>query len=159
MKFIVGCDLPTFIEYYKTCGRGDLQDTEKRILMDDPSHCILWVDEKEILGHVLWHECSTFEHKKGDPRDKRDKKILEFLFGVNKSLVELHEVWLKEEFRGKGFGRDFFGFFEVFILKRGFKNILFYADHPAALNICRNRGYKEIYYEEHEWYVFGKILE
>ncbi|MHA2202845.1 MAG: GNAT family N-acetyltransferase [Candidatus Hodarchaeales archaeon] len=159
MKITIGCDLLTFKEYYKTCGRGELGDIEEKILMDDPSHCILWMESQEILGHVLWHECSTSEHKKGDPRDKTDRKILESLFGENKHLIELHEVWLKEQFRGKGYGREFFEYFEEFILEKGFKNVVYYSDHPAALAICRNRGYKEAFYERLNWYVFGKSID
>ena len=68
MKFMVGCDLSTFKKYYATCGRGDLDDIEEKILLDDLSHCILWMRGQEILGHTLWHECSTSEHRRGDPR-------------------------------------------------------------------------------------------
>jgi len=158
IKISVSCDLPTFEEYYKTCGRGELGDIEEKILMDDPSHCILWMEGDEILGHVLWHECSTSEHRKGDPRDKKDREILESLFGKKKHLIELHELWLQEQFRGKGYGREFFEYFEELILKKGFKNIVYYANHPAALAICRNRGYKEAFYEDLNWYVFGKSI-
>ncbi len=118
MKITVGCDLPTFKEYYKTCGRGELGDIEEKILLDNHSHCILFKKGQEILGHVLWHECSTSEHRKGDPRDKTDREILESLFGENIHLIELHEVWLKEQFRGKGYGRKFFEYFEEFIQKK-----------------------------------------
>ncbi len=159
MKIVVGCDFPRFQVYYKTSGRGELGETEKRILMEDRSHCILWMEGQEILGHVLWHECSTLYHRKGDFRDKADREILEVFFGKNKPLVELHEVWLKEEYRKRGYGTKFFEFFEDFIKKKEGKNIVYYADHPAAMAICRNRGYKEAYYEELNWYVFGKSIE
>ncbi|MHA1966695.1 MAG: GNAT family N-acetyltransferase [Candidatus Hodarchaeales archaeon] len=159
MQIKVGCDLSTFKEYYKTCGRGEIGEIEEEIIIDDPSHCILWTEGQVILGHVLWHECSTSEHRKGDPRDKTDREILESLFGQNKQLIELHEVWLTKQFRGKGYGKKIFEYLEGYLLKRGFKNIVYYADHPAALTICRNRDYKEAINEEHNWCVFGKSFE
>lgn len=158
MNFKVGCDLDKFKAYYINCGLGKLAKTEEDIFLEDPSHCILWLEEKNIIGHVIWHECPTSEHRKGDPRDDEDKIILESIFGKDKHLIELHEVWLKEEFRGKGYGNNFFEFFEDFILKKGFNHIVYYTDHPAAIAVCRNKGYKEIYSKELGWSVFGKSI-
>ena len=137
----------------------ELGSTEENVIVSDPSHCILWMQDKKILGHVLWHDCSTSEHRKGDPRDKMDSEILEAIFGRKEHLIELHEVWLKKPFRGRGYGKEFFEFFEDFIFKKGFHDIVYYADHPAALTICRKRGYKEAFYKEYRWYVFGKSID
>ena len=101
MKINVGCDLTKFKEYYTTCGRGVLGETEEKIIQDNPSHCVLCMKGQEIIGHVIWHECTTADHRKGDSRDKSDREILESLFGKNQELIELHEVWLTEEYRGK----------------------------------------------------------
>ncbi|MFX1517088.1 MAG: hypothetical protein ACFFC6_12370, partial [Promethearchaeota archaeon] len=57
-----------------------------------------------------------------------------------------------------GYGEEFFEYFEEFIGEKGFKSIVYYADHPAALAICRNRGYQEAFYEGLNWYVFGKSV-
>ncbi len=155
----VGCDLSIFKEYYKISGRGELGAIEEKIIIENSSHCILCIENQEILGHVLWHECSTSEHRRNDPRDKKDKEILEALFGENQNLIELHELWLRKQFRGRGIGKIIFDYFEGFILKKGIKNIVYYADHPAALAICRNRGYKEAYNEEANWYIFAKSIK
>jgi GNAT superfamily N-acetyltransferase len=148
MKIRVGCDLTKFKEYYPTCGRGELGETEEKIINESLSHCILWMKGQEIINHVIWHECTTAEHRKGDPRDIEDREILESLFGKNIQLIELHEVWLEEEYRGKGLGWKMFEFIEEFLQNNAFKTIVYYADHPAALTICRRREYSEAYYEE-----------
>ncbi len=57
--------------------------------------------------------------------------------------MELHEVWLRKEKRGKGYGQEFFEFFERFMKTRHYTEIAYYAYYPAALKICRTRGYKE----------------
>jgi hypothetical protein len=45
---------------------------------------------------------------------------------------------------------------ENLMKRRGFDKIVFYADHAAALAICRKRGYKEGgYLEELGEYVFS----
>jgi GNAT superfamily N-acetyltransferase len=59
--------------------------------------------------------------------------------------VELHEIWLKKEHRGKGYGKVFFEFFERLMSSKGYDSIVFYAYHPAGITICRQRGYQEAY--------------
>ena len=158
MDVNIGCNYTKFKEYYKTCGRGEFEETEKNIIRENPSHCIVWMKDQEIIGHIIWHECTTADHRKGDPRDKSDREILESLFGENTQLIELHEVWLKEEYRGKGIGWKMFEFIETFLQKKGFRTIVYYTDHPAAITICRRRGYKKAFYEEEKWSVFGKTI-
>jgi hypothetical protein len=42
---------------------------------------------------------------------------------------------------------------------KGFDDIVFYAHHPAALAICRKRGYKEGgYLKELREYIFSLTL-
>ncbi|MDH5374884.1 MAG: GNAT family N-acetyltransferase [Candidatus Bathyarchaeota archaeon] len=160
MKFVVGCDSEEFKEYYKRNGfageqgTGELGITEEKIVTQDPSHLIVWRENNEIIGDAIWHETNTEEHRKGVPRDKEDKEILEKLLGGKKDFVELHEVWLMKEYRGRGYGKKFFVFFEEFMRNRGFDSIVYYADHPAALAICRKRGYKEDYLKSESEYVF-----
>jgi len=154
MKLVVGCDLEEFKRYAKKDGvRADIDVLEKHITTN-PSCLIVLKEGDEIIGHAIWHETNTEEHRKGDPRDKEDRELLEKLLGGKKDFVELHEVWLREEYRAKGYGKKFFEFFEEFISNKGYNSIVFYADHPAALAICRNRGYKEGYLEKEAWYVF-----
>jgi hypothetical protein len=38
--------------------------------------------------------------------------------------------------------------------KKGYDSIVYYADHPAALAICRKKGYKEDYLESENYHVF-----
>ena len=170
MKFEVECDLEEFKRYYKslehlhdyfkTLGLADVKFeelgvVEEEIIKRDPSHLIVWREKDEIIGDAIWHETSTDEHRIGDPRDKEDKVILRRLLGGKKdNIIELHEVWLKEEHRGKGYGKKFFEFFEEFIRKKGYDSIVYYTDHPAAIAICRKRGYKEGFLEKERWHVF-----
>jgi len=166
MKFIVGCDLEEFKRYYKklaldkewqgTFGFTEELDTNwEKILAKNPSLLFVWRENDEIIGHAIWHETSTDEHREGDPRDKEDKEILRKLCGGKKdNIVELHEIWLRKKYRGKGLGKRFFEFFEEFIRKKGYDSIVYYADHRAAIAICRNRGWKEGFLAKENWYVF-----
>ncbi len=174
MKVEVGCDLEEFKRYFRTLtglhnyfrtlGLADdtlqeLGSTEEEIIGKDPSHLIVWREANDIIGHAVWHETSTDEHREGDPRDRMDRKVLRELCGGRKeNIVELHEIWLREEHRGKGHGKRFFDFFEGFIRKQGYISIVYYADHPAALAICRDRGWKEGFLTDENWSVFCSPL-
>jgi len=161
MRFVVGCELDEFKEYYKRNGfageqgTGELGITEEKIITQDPTHLIVWRENNEIIGDAIWHETSTDEHRKGVPREREDKEILRKLCGGKKdNIVELHEVWLKKEYRRKGFGKRFFEYFEEFIRRKGYDSIVYYADDPAAIAICRKRGWKEGLLAKENWYVF-----
>lgn len=144
MKLVVGCDFDEFKSYYNRT-LGTLGSVEEYWVEDDPSHLIVWRENNEVIGHAIWHETDTKEHRKGDPRDKEDTETLEKLLGGKTDFVELHEVWLQKKHRGKGYGKKFFEFFEEFIRKEGYDSIIYYAYHPAAIAISRRRGYKEAY--------------
>ncbi|MHA2359903.1 MAG: GNAT family N-acetyltransferase, partial [Candidatus Thorarchaeota archaeon] len=170
LEFIVGYDVEQFKEYY--CNLSDLQTyyisigsrnsgpfklggAEKQHLENNPKHLIIWTDNEEIVGHNIWHETSTEEMTPGDPRDVDDRDTLRKLFGgITENLVELHELWLRTEHRGKGYGRQFLDFFEEFISQNGFDGIVHYTDHPGVIALCRKRGYKEGFLEGPGWYVF-----
>lgn len=161
MRFVIGCELEEFKEYYRRNGfageqgTGELGITEEKIVTQDPAHLIVWREDDEIIGHAIWHETSTDEHRRGDPRDGEDKEILrKVCSGKKDNIVELHEIWLKKEHRGKGHGKKFFIFFEEFIRRKGYDSFVYYADHPAALTICRQRGYKEGYEKVIREFVF-----
>jgi len=108
--------LEEFKEYYKTNGfageqgTGELGITEEKIVTQDPAHLIVWRENNKIIGDAIWHETSTDEHRKEVPRDEEDREILEKLLGGKKDFVELHEVWLMKEYRGRGYGKKFFDF-------------------------------------------------
>ncbi|UCC32848.1 MAG: GNAT family N-acetyltransferase [Candidatus Bathyarchaeota archaeon] len=166
LRFVVGCELEEFKEYYRRNGfageqgTGELGITEEKIVVQDPAHLIVWRQNDEIIGDAIWHETSTDEHREGVPRDKDDREILtELCGGKRDNIVELHEIWLIEKYRGKGYGEKFFEFFEEFIGRKGYDSIVYYADHPAALAICRGRGYKEGYLKSLGEYVFYIQLE
>jgi len=142
VQFELGCDLTEFRQYYETVQKK-LSDLEIKIIEQDPTHLIVWREKNEIVGHALWHEASTDEHRKGDPRDPEDQAILRKLFGGPTNLVELHEIWLKKKYRGKGYGSRFFIFFEELMRSKQYNEIAYYAYNPAALAICRRRGFKE----------------
>ena len=169
MKFIVGCNLEEFEKYYKTLDDlhdyfktigltdatfGEIGDIEKLLIKSDPSHLIVWKQNNEIIGHAIWHESNTDEHRKGAPRDKEDKQMLRRLIGTKKDFIELHEIWLKTKHRGNGYGKKFFQFFENFAKKRGYNSIIYYTDNPAAIAICCKRGYKEDFLKTENWHIF-----
>ena len=172
LEFLVGAfSIEEFRKYYRTLldlqayyvrrtnrpsGPFDLGTDEREHIERDSNHLIMWVNEGEIVGHCVWHETSTDEMVPGDPRDEDDSQYLKQLFGGKKdNLVELHELWLKSEHRGKGFGQHFFSFFEDYISERGFDGIVHYTDHEAVVTLCRRRGYKEAFNESSGWFVFA----
>ncbi len=148
LEFVVGCDLEEFRRYYREANLpwGDLGEAEESRVKADPSHLIVWREDNRIIGHAIWHESNTEEHTRGgNPRDSDDRRILRTLVGPRMEFVELHEVWLTRDHRGKGYGKRFFEFFEGFISRRGHRKIVYYADDSAALTICRERDYREAY--------------
>lgn len=169
VEFIVGYDLDEFEKYYTTIwdsipnrGQPSLDEFERDIILENPAHLIVWKEGKKIIGHTIWHETYTDKHSEGDPRDGDDRKILEELIGKSKPCVELHEIWLKMEYRRKGYGNQFFPFFEKFLADSGFKDLVYYTDNEAAMHICRQRSYKEGYgirAGDYTWYVFTLSLK
>jgi len=143
MRFNAGCDLKEFREYWSRNGYDGNLDYLMNVVIKDMSQLIVWRENNKVLGHSVWHESNTEEHRKGDRREREDTEALEKLLGGKKDFVELHEVWLTEEHRGKGYGEMFHDFFEEFMKGKGYSDLIFYADHPAALAIYRKRGYKE----------------
>lgn len=164
MEFIVGFNLEKFGISLTELRNKLLEnievfdDAEEMIVKKDPSHLIVWIENQELIGWAIWHESSTNEHSKGSARSESDRKILEKLIGTNKEIIELHELWLKKKYRGKGYGKQFFDFFEDFLISMGYKTIVYYTDNPAALSICRTRGYKTEYNKELKWYTLCKML-
>ncbi len=153
-----------FEKYYKTIWKSipnrrlsNLDEFERDIVIDNPAHLIVWKEGNKLIGHTIWHETYTDRHHEEDPRDDEDRKILEDLIGKIIECVELHEIWLKMEYRGKGYSKQFFPFFEKFIADSGYGYIIYYTDNEASMHICRQRGYKEDYgvkAGEYTWYVF-----
>ncbi len=148
MDFVEGCDFEEFSKYLAKLGQytaaGELEKL-KRFLDNDFMKLIVFREDGRLIGHAIWHESNTDEHRQGDPRDEVDKGILRGFLGGKGDFVELHDLWLTDEYRGKGFGKRFFDFFEEYVRSRGYDSLVFYAFHPAALRICRERGYKEAY--------------
>ncbi len=137
-----------FRRYYKEADLpwGELGAAEESHIISDPSHLIVVREGEQILGHAIWHESNAEKHtREGNLRNEDDRRVLRMLVGQGKEFVELHEIWLRTERRGKGYGKLIFDFFEDFIFRRGHDTIVYYADDPAALAICRERGYKEAY--------------
>ena len=173
MRFDVGCDLDEFRRYCRnsgihkylesvgvTDGYDENLDYLMNVVIKNSSQLIVWRENDRIVGHAVWHESNTEEHRKGDPREKEDTEVLEKLLGGKKDFVELHEWWLIEKCRGKGYGNEFLDFFEAYMKSKGYADLVFYADHPAALAAFRKHGYKEGgYLERSKEYVFYHSLE
>ena len=148
MRFAEGCDFREFSRYLAKLGQytaeGEL-DRLRRSLESGRFNLIVFRENGEIVGHAIWHETNTEEHRKGEPREKEDKDILHGFLGKEKDFSELHELWLEKEDRGKGYGKLFFDFFEDYMRRRNYDSLVYYAFDPAAVAICRKRGYKEAY--------------
>jgi len=170
VRFVVGCDLEEFKRYYKTAGLhdyykavgitdvvyGELGAIEERIIKKGPSHLIVWRENDTIVGDAVWHEESIDEFTKY-PQDKEVAEALEKLLGTEREFVELHEVLLEKKYRGKGYGKMFFEFFEAFAREKGFASVVYFTGDLAAMAICRKRGYKEAclsFQEKEKWHVF-----
>jgi len=69
LRISVGCDIMEFKAYYKKA-RGELGAIEENIILRDPDHLIVWREGSEIIGHAIWHETNTEEHR-GGPRGRR----------------------------------------------------------------------------------------
>jgi GNAT superfamily N-acetyltransferase len=170
LRIDVGCSLEEYRRYYRTLDGfhdylrtlgltdvtvGELGSTEEEIIKNDPTHLIVLRKHKEIIGHAIWHEASTDEHRAGDPRDTEDRDLLRELCGGQRDqLVELHELWLRKRWRRRGYGKRFFEFFEDFVKAKGHDSIVYYTEHPAARAICRKRGWKEGFLTGENWYVY-----
>ncbi|MFX0010089.1 MAG: GNAT family N-acetyltransferase [Candidatus Hermodarchaeota archaeon] len=137
---------------------GYSEETEEEIVNDNLSHLIAMIEDKQVIGWAIWHESNTREHQKGNPRGEEDIKILEQLTNGYCEVIELHELWLKKAYRGSGYGKQFFKFFEEFILTIGYDKIVYYADNVSAINICRKHGYKEFFNQKLKWHTFYKKL-
>jgi ribosomal protein S18 acetylase RimI-like enzyme len=173
VRFDVGFDLDEFRRYYRnsgiyvylksgglTNGYDENLDYMMNVVIKHPSQLIVWRENDKIVGHAVWHESNTEEHREGDPRDKEDREALRKLLGGKKDFVELHEWWLIETFRGKGYGNDFLDFFEVHMKSKGYVDLVFYTHHPAGLAAFRKHGYKDGgYLEGSKEYVFYHSLE
>lgn len=148
MRFVEDCDFQEFSRYLMRLGlyasEGELNKLESG-LGGGRLNLIVFRENDEIIGHAIWHETNTEEHRKGGPRDREDREILRRFMGKGKDFVELHELWLTEKHRGKGYGKQFFDFFEDYMRKRGCESLVYYAFDPAAIALCRKRGYEEAY--------------
>jgi ribosomal protein S18 acetylase RimI-like enzyme len=160
LRFEVGSNLEELREYWNRSGYDGNLDHLMNVVIKDPAQLIVWKENDRIVGHSVWHESNTIEHRKRDPRDNKDREALKKLLGKKKDFVELHEIWLIKEYRQKGYGNEFFDFFETYMKSKGYADLVFYADHPAALAAFRKHGYKEGgYLKGAKEYIFYHSLE
>lgn len=160
MRFEVGCDLKELREYWNRSGYDENLDYLLNVVIRDTTQLIVWKENNKVVGHAIWHESNIKEHRKDAPRDKEDKEALERLLRKKKDFIELHEWWLIEKYRGKGYGNEFLDFFETYMKSKGHVDLVFYADHPAALAAFRKHGYEEgEYLEGPKEYVFYPSLD
>jgi len=161
LKFEVGYspESEEFKEYWNRNEYSGLLEGLVRI-MKLKSELIVWKENEKIVGHAVWHESNTEEHRKGFPRDKEDSEALKKLLGKKKDFVELHEWWLIKKCRGKGYGNQFLDFFEAYMKSKEYADLVFYGDHPAALAAFKRHGYREGgYLKGPKEYIFYHSLE
>lgn len=64
-----------------------------------------------------------------------------------------------KEYRKRGCGKQFLDYFEDYMKSNGCADLVFYADHPAALAALRRHDYREVgYLEGSKEYVFYHTL-
>ena len=84
MRFDEGCDFQEFSGYLVKLGlytgKRELDGLRSR-LESGRFNLIVFRENDEIIGHAIWHETNTEEHRKGDPREKDDKEILHGFLG------------------------------------------------------------------------------
>lgn len=144
-----------------------LGETEKNLVLKNPDQLIMWRDKGNLVGHAIWHPSNTRVHPDGEEREADDRLILETQLNVKGDFIELHQIWLDDNYRGRGYGSAFFDYFEEMVKRKGYKSIVYYADHPVARSICKKRGYLEaetieldgITGEGGVYYILAKELE
>lgn len=144
VQFSHGGNIKELRAYLESIGL-ELGPTEEQLIREKPERLILWRDNGELVGHTIWHASNTKQHPNGEPREAEDRQILEQELGITGDFIELHEIWLADTHRGRGFGSLFFEYFEEMVQELGFKAIVYYADHPAAMSICFKRGYRHAF--------------
>ncbi len=144
VSFNHGGEILELKEYCEALGLT-LGETEKQLINEKPERLIMWREADKLVGHAIWHVSDTRNHPDGSPREYDDRRILEEELGVKGNFIELHEIWLSDTYRGRGYGSEFFEYFEKMVREKGYQVIVYYADHPAALKICLNRGYQVSY--------------
>ena len=165
VTFSHGGDVKELRAHLESLGLS-LGPTEERLITEKPERLILWREDGALVGHAIWHASNTKVHPDGKPRNAEDRHILEDELGVEGDFIELHEIWLSDTYRGRGYGSEFFKCFEDMVKEKGYHTIVYYADHPAAMSICLKRGYREAYGveldgitgERSRYYVLAKEL-
>ncbi len=165
VEFSHGGDTEELRAYLQELGLS-LGETEERLIKEKPERLIMWRDEGMLVGHTIWHASNTKQHPDGTPREEEDNHILEEELGVEGDFIELHEIWLADTYRGRGYGSAFFNYFEDMVKEKGYPSIVYYADHPAAMSICMKRGYRQAFGveldgitgERARYYVLAKTL-
>jgi GNAT superfamily N-acetyltransferase len=166
VKFSQGGDTEELHNHLVGLGLS-LGPTEEQLISEKPERLIIWRNEGVLVGHAIWHASNTKFHPDGEPREIDDMRILEESLRVVGDFIELHEIWLSDDYRGRGYGSAFFDYFEDLVKRKGYNSIVYYADHLAARRICRKRGYVEAETIELDgitgnpgvYYVLAKELE
>jgi hypothetical protein len=70
LRFEVGCDPESeeFKEYWSRNGYDEELDDIINIIKS-PTQLIIWRESDKIVGHAVWNESSTEEHRRGSPRN------------------------------------------------------------------------------------------
>jgi ribosomal protein S18 acetylase RimI-like enzyme len=139
VTFSHGGDVEKLRAHLESLGLS-LGATEERLIRENSESLILWRENDVLMGHAIWHKSNTKQHPDGTPREPDDQRILEEELRVEGDFVELHEIWLSDTYRGIGYGSKFFEYLEHMVKERGYRAIVYYADHPAAMGICLKRG-------------------
>lgn len=103
VEFSHGGDIEELRVHLEGLGLG-LGLTESRLIEENPDHLIMWRDVGVLVGHTIWHPSNAKVHPDGEEREAEDRRILEEELSVVGDFIELHEIWLSDDHRGKGYG-------------------------------------------------------
>ena len=98
---------------------------EELMRSSDYADCFIFVEGEKYAGYALL--AKTFSREAGG------------------SVVWLEEIYLREQYRGKGLGKEFFGFLEREFPAARYR-LEVEADNAGAIALYKKTGYKKLDY-------------
>ncbi len=100
-----------------------------RTINGNKKEILLIFDDNTLVGYAIWQ------------LNYHNKKIFRFLDFKEKYCSLLDSLYIKPEFRGRGYAKEFFRIFEPYINKKGAKIFVF---GTAAKNVTAVQAYKKM---------------
>ncbi len=98
---------------------------------------------KDVIGHVIWGGAGIDDAGRRLSEDGR-REVLAMLPDDRKGYLELREIWLRSEYRGRDYELKILRLFEDFARGRGHAAIVAMPRDGATVSLLRNAGYEEV---------------